>query len=57
MSDAPKTTEAEVRLLARVSYCKLRETRPHMPHPDYSEGQRKIDRLFDILWNAKVSST
>lgn len=44
-----KGKETEIRALARDSYNKLRIDRPHMPHPDSDEGQRKIDRLFDIM--------
>lgn len=41
--------EAELRKLARDTYIKTRTGRGHMPHPDSDEGQRKIDRLFDII--------
>lgn len=42
-------TETELRELARETYKKVCIGRPHMPHPDTDEGQRKIDRLFDIV--------
>lgn len=41
--------EAELRVIARETYKKACIGRPHMPHPDSDEGQRKIDRLFDIV--------
>lgn len=39
----------ELRQIARDTYKKARINRPHMPDPDSDEGQRKIDRLFDII--------
>lgn len=42
-------TEAELRDLALTEYRKICIGRPHMPPPDHPEGQRKIDRLFDII--------
>lgn len=39
----------ELRKIARETYVKTRIGRPHMPRPDSVEGQRKIDRLFDII--------
>ena len=42
-------TTAELHKLARETYIKIRIGRPHMPDPDSHEGQRKIDRLFDIM--------
>lgn len=50
MADETSGTRAEVRQIARETYCKMRIGRPYMPHPDYAEGQQKIDLLFDILW-------
>lgn len=44
--------ETEMRALARETYKKVCVGRPHMPHPDSDEGQRKIDRLYDICWAA-----
>lgn len=41
--------ESELRTIARETYNKTRMGRPHMPDPDTDEGQRKIDRLFDII--------
>jgi hypothetical protein len=41
--------EAQLRQIAREEYAKVRIGRPHMPDPDSDEGQRKIDRLFDII--------
>lgn len=41
--------ETELRELARDTYKKARIGRPHMPDPDTDEGQRKIDRVFDII--------
>lgn len=43
-----KEQEADLRALARETYKKACIGRPHMPHPDSDEGQRKIDRLYDI---------
>jgi hypothetical protein len=40
--------EAELRTIARDTYKKARIRRPHLPDPDSDEGQRKIERLFDI---------
>lgn len=39
----------ELRAIARETYKNTMIGRPHMPDPDSDEGQRKIDRLFDIL--------
>jgi hypothetical protein len=41
--------EAELHQIAREEYVKVCVGRPHMPDPDSDEGQRKIDRLFDII--------
>lgn len=41
--------EAELRAIARETYKTTMIGRPHMPDPDSDEGQRKIDRLFDII--------
>jgi hypothetical protein len=41
--------ENELRTIARESYVKLRINRGHMPDPDSDDGQRRIDRLFDII--------
>lgn len=41
--------ESELRTIARETYIKTRIGLPHMPDPDTDEGQRKIDRLFDII--------
>lgn len=49
MATLSPTTELELRGIAREQYAKVRVGRPHMPHPDSDEGQRKIDRLFDII--------
>ena len=43
------TIDSELRQLARDAYCLTRRSHPHMPAPDSAEGQRKIDRLFDII--------
>lgn len=48
---------AELRSLARETYIKTRINRPHMPGPDTDDGQRRIDRLFDIFMAATVPST
>lgn len=45
----PKDQETELHKIARETYVKTRIGRPHMPSPDSVEGQRKIDRLFDIF--------
>lgn len=44
--------ETELRALARDTYTKTMIGRRHMPDPDSDEGQRKIDRLYDILAKA-----
>jgi hypothetical protein len=44
----PKQAD-ELHQIARAEYIKVCVGRPHMPDPDSDEGQRKIDRLFDIL--------
>jgi hypothetical protein len=44
-----KEIEAECRHLARETYKKTRIGRSYMPDPDSDEGQRKIDRLYDII--------
>lgn len=44
--------DAELRRIARETYNKVCIGRPHMPHPDSDEGQRKIDRLYDICRSA-----
>ena len=44
--------DAEMHLIARETYERCRIGRPHMPHPDSDEGQRKIDRLYDIMRSA-----
>lgn len=44
-----KEQETELHKIARETYVKARIGRPHMPTPDSVDGQRKIDRLFDIL--------
>lgn len=49
MATLTPATETELRGIAREEYTKVRVGRPHMPHPDSDEGQRKIDRLFDII--------
>lgn len=41
--------QTELRQMARDTYKKVRLGKPHMPDPDSDEGQRKIDRLFDII--------
>lgn len=41
--------DEEMHLIARETYERVRIGRPHMPHPDTDEGQRKIDRLYDIM--------
>lgn len=41
--------DTELHTLARETYDRVRLARPHMPHPDTGEGQRKIDRLYDIM--------
>ena len=43
---------AELRALARETYTKTRINRPHMPGPNTDDGQRRIDRLFDIMASA-----
>lgn len=44
--------EVELRTLARETYIKTRINRSHMPDPDTDDGQRRIDRLFDIMAQA-----
>jgi hypothetical protein len=41
--------ESELRQIAREEYIKVSIGRSHMPDPDSDEGQRKIDRLFDVI--------
>lgn len=48
-NDMTQEQESDFRKLARETYNKTRIGRPHMPDPDSDEGQRKIDRLFDII--------
>jgi hypothetical protein len=40
---------AELHLIARETYDRVRIGRPHMPLADSDEGQRKIDRLYAIM--------
>lgn len=47
--------DAEMHLLARETYERLRIGRPHLPLADADEGQRKIDRLYDIMRAAMVA--
>jgi hypothetical protein len=44
--------KTELRTIARDTYIKTRINRPHMPDPDTDDGQRRIDRLFDIMAGA-----
>jgi hypothetical protein len=44
--------DTELRSIARDTYKKVCIGRPHMPHPDSDEGQRKIERLYDIARRA-----
>lgn len=58
MIEAMKITaeqDAEMHLLARETYERVRIGRPHMPLADTDEGQRKIDRLYDIMRAAIAS--
>ncbi len=41
--------EGELREMARDAYNRTRIGHPDMPHPDSEDGQRKIERLFDII--------
>lgn len=47
---------AELHLLARETYDRVRIGRPHMPAADSDEGQRKIDRLYSIMRAALSTS-